>query len=82
MMKEILLSILILNFGQNYCRAQNSHFWTNEWKSKIPKSMKSEQFHHITASFKLEFELLHEKLKEINQKIYQNHSIKSGKFTM
>ena len=82
MMKEILLSILILNFGQNYCRAQNSHFWTNEWRRKIPKSMKSEQFHAITASFKLEFELLHEQLKKINQKIHQNHPIKSGKFTV
>ena len=81
MLKGILLSILILNFGQNYCRDQISHFWTEEWRRKIPKSMKSEQFHAITASFKLEFELLHEQLKKINQKIHQNHPIKNGKFT-
>ena len=82
MLNGILLSILILNFGQNHCGAQNPHFWTKEWKRKIPKSMKSEQFHEITASFKLEFELLHEQLKKINQKIHQNHPIKSGKSTM
>ena len=82
MLKGILLSLLILNFGQNYCRAKNPHFWTKDWKRKIANSMKSEQFHEITASFKLEFELLHEKLKKINQKIHENHPIKSGKFAI
>ena len=76
MLKGVLVLILILNLVQNYCGAQNPHFWTEVWNRRIPGSMKSEQFHKITARFKLEFELLHQQLKKINQKIYENHPIK------
>ena len=78
MLKSALLTILFLEFCPN--EAKSRHFWTKNWNKSLPKPLQSDEFHEIISSFKSEFNLLHEKLNEINKKIHRNYHEEIGKY--